>query len=187
MTEKLASRLESLVGPWVKYSADPLPLGRSGHIRISYFVDLLSAVHNPATLEALAAIYAEWISATFSLDGCDAIVTPKRGNGLLGVRTAQILGKKSGLAKADILFGQWVEGSVGSGDTVILIDDIASDGELLADTADSLRRGGIFVARAFSLVDRKEGDSEISLERAGIDYSYLTRIDDTGLARLRQQ
>ena len=161
-----------------------LPIGRDGTVRVSYFIDLLSASHVDAHRKTMAEFFATWIGQAVSGTDISAVVGPKRGNTLFAKAVADQLAKKSAFARDNILFGRWIEGDVRPEDKVLLVDDVASEGEMLLDAVESLRECGIWVDKAFVLVNRSEGDAKMYLERAGIDYSYAISLSDADLAGL---
>jgi orotate phosphoribosyltransferase len=170
--------------PFIRHSPTAAPIGRDGRIRVNYFLDLMSAVHQPELLDCLAEAFANYLKTAAPLQILDGIVAPKRGNALLAKRIAQLLGKRSGFVKENILFGQWIEGNIGSGDRVVLIDDVASDGELLAEAATALQRSGVYTDRIAVFVCRPEGDTEKLLARMEIEFGYCLKLSDSELGRL---
>lgn len=177
-----ASFLQGL-SSYIRHSDPAAPIGRDGRIRVNYFLDLMGAVHNAQVLDQLTKQFADYLASFTPVNSYDGIASPKRGNALLAYRTANRLGKRFCFVKEQILFGRWIEGNIGSGDKVLLIDDIASDGELLAETAEALQRAGIFVDRIAALVSRAEGDTERIARSMALDFQYLFQISDDDLCR----
>lgn len=180
----LPDELRSIFRRATRKSISPLPIGRDGRIRVNYFLDLMTASHDTSSLTVLATHFSDWMKTRTGLRDYQAIVTPKRGNVLLLRQVAELLGKNSGFVKENVLFGEWVEGLVKSGDSVLLIDDVASDGELLLDAANSLKRSGIFVERVLVLVDRTEGDASGFLSELSLGYEFYLQLSDADLAKL---
>ncbi|MCP9837439.1 hypothetical protein KBY84_08020 [Cyanobium sp. N.Huapi 1H5] len=135
---------------------------------MNYFLDLLSACHVAEHRSTISAFFADWVSAYLSSNVVDAVVGPKQGNTLFVKAVADKLGKKSAFVRGNILFGRWLEGDIRSGDKVLLIDDVASEGEMLVDSIESLRESGILVDHAYVLIDRAEGDAKRQFQAAGI-------------------
>jgi orotate phosphoribosyltransferase len=162
----------------------PLPIGRDGRIRVNHFLDLLSAAHRPGMLDYLGDLFARWLAQDDLVTSVDAIAAPKRGNALLAHNVAGRLGKRSGFVKENVLFGQWTEGEIRSGDRVLLIDDIASDGELLAEAVIALQHSGIFVSNAAVLVSRVEGDAARRLRAIDVRLHAAVELSDGDLAAL---
>ena len=78
--------------------------------------------------------------------------------------------------------GKLVEGIYREGDRVLLIDDVATTGQNIMDSAEKLRSSGCLVEHALVLIDRQEGAAEM-LAKKGIKLysilsaSYLKRYD----------
>ena len=163
------------------------PIGIDGRLRFNFFLDLLSAVHNEHLLNALAKIFIEKMAQSYNLNDISGIVCPKYGNVLFGNRIARFLNIKSGFVRRDILFGKWIEGDVYSGDKVLLVDDIASDGEMLVEAVYNLRKEGIYVEQVLVLVDRSEGDSYTCLKEENIDYIFFYQLSDEELNKIKHK
>lgn len=176
--------LRPIFGRFVLESKHGLPIARDGTIRVNYFLDLLSACHVAPHRTAIVGFFANWLSHYVSHNVVNAVVGPKRGNTLFAKSVADTLGKKSAFVRDNILFGRWVEGDVRPEDKVLLIDDVASEGEMLLDAVESLRETGVLVDQAYVLVDRPEGDAKRQFQRAGIQYSFAMSLSDADLARL---
>jgi orotate phosphoribosyltransferase len=177
-------KIKKLFRQYISHIKGGKPIGREGRIRVSYFLDLLSATHDPEVLDVLSHLVASYIQTTCNLTEIDGIAGPKRGNTLLIKRVAEMLRKPSGFVKSDILFGQWIEGSLRSSYRVLLLDDVASDGEMLCQCIDNLRLSGIFVAATFVLVNRPEGDARSRLKEFDTELNHVFSLDDRALARL---
>lgn len=178
------SSLAPLFGRFIHQSPHGLPIGREGTIRVSYFLDLLSACHVTAHRDVIVTSFSDWLTQQVFPDSIDVVVGPKRGNTIFSKAVADKLGKRSAFARENILFGRWVEGVIRPEDRVLLIDDVASEGEMLLDAVESLRNVGIAVDQAYVLVDRPEGDARKHFENAGIRYSCAVSLSDMDLAAL---
>lgn len=186
MTEP-SGPLRTIFQRFIYESRNGLPIGRDGTVRVSYFIDLLSACHVEQYRQEIATFFSEWVGRTWSGDPISAVVGPKRGNTLFAKAVADRLALKSAFARDNILFGRWIEGDVRPEDKVLLVDDVASEGEMLIDAVESLRECGILVNRAFVLINRPEGDARKYLEGAGVEYSYAINLSDADLAGLLSQ
>ncbi|MEM7621468.1 MAG: hypothetical protein AAF228_13660 [Pseudomonadota bacterium] len=180
----MSNELMSLFKSYVRHSEMPRPIGRDGRIRVNTFLDLMTAAHNPQHLDMMADYFCNWIMEISNLDEFIGIATPKRGNILLSYKIASLLNKKSCFVKHDIIFGKWIEGPVCSGDSVIIIDDVASDGELLIDSIESLRKEGIFTNKVLFFVERTEGDAKTLLHQNGTQYECCFSFSDQDLMKL---
>jgi orotate phosphoribosyltransferase len=159
-----------------------VPIGRDGRIRVRFFLDLLSAAHYPQHLQTLTEVVVDCLKPHLQ-SPTGGIAGPKRGNTLLIRSVATALNQPCAFVRHSILFGRWHEGSF-SGNRVVLIDDIASDGELLCDAVSSLATAGVAVDHVFAIVDRKEGDTVSRMKKAKTPYSYLVQLDDAALQAL---
>ncbi len=180
-------RLGRIFGRFIYKVTSGKPIGRDGRIRVSAFLDLLSAAHNDAFADELADVLAARIRHTVDLREYAGVVGPKRGNALFVKAVADRLKLRSSFIRANILFGRWIEGECTSGDKVILVDDVASDGELLYEAVENLRRAGVYVDTTFVLVDRREGDAEEQLNANGVKYVYCIQLNDGELCGIRRQ
>jgi orotate phosphoribosyltransferase len=178
--------VREILGRFVYQAESPKSLGWDGRFRVSYFVDLLSAVHIPENLSQLADDLADFVRGHSGLDGCTALVCPKAGNTLLVRETALRLGLQSGFVRESILFGRWIEGSPKSGEKVILVDDVSADGEMLSEAVLNLRKGGIYVNQAFVIVDRIEGDALRMLGELGVDLRHRYQLNDNDLRGFKE-
>lgn len=180
----LTDELRSMFQNHVRKSTAGLPIGRDGRIRVHYFLDLLTACHDQACGLRLAQYFAAWLHAQNATVDLQYVVGPKKGNVLFAWQVAAALKVNSAFIRENVLFGRWIEGYLKPGEKAILIDDIASDGELLADAVADLKRVGIFIDKVFVLVDRTEGDANRFLGQSGIGYHFCVRLSDADLATL---
>jgi orotate phosphoribosyltransferase len=163
------------------------PIGRDGQIRVHYFLDLLSAAHNKAELALMSQILADWITKSATLEGVAAIAGPKNGNTLLVNDVSQRLEKNSIFVRNSILFGKWIEGVWGPGQKVLMVDDVASDGEMLREAVLNLRKCGVHTEGVYVLVDRNEGDAARGLAKEGVQYNYVFQLSDQSLEGISRQ
>jgi orotate phosphoribosyltransferase/8-oxo-dGTP pyrophosphatase MutT (NUDIX family) len=172
--EELLQNIEKFV-----YRSDHgRPIGVDGRIRISYFLDILSACHDRSICEQVANIFAKHIETMVDRNSLDGLIVPKRGNVLLASEVAKRLNLQSAAVRESILFNEWMEGLVGQGSRVLLIDDVAADGEVLLDAIYGARKAGVFVEQVIVLIDRKEGDVERIFKLGGIRFRYLCQLSD---------
>jgi orotate phosphoribosyltransferase len=156
-------------------------VGRTRTIAVDYFVDLMTAALVPGHLECLTHELADHIRRSGRLSGVTTAAVPKRGNALLVAATARELKLEPLFIKERPLFGKAIEGIGGRPKTAALIDDIASDGELLVRSVTVLRECGYQVSDAFVLIDRKEGDATESLAEQGVTLRSLCSLGDQEL------
>lgn len=72
---------------------------------------------------------------------------------------------------------QPIEGAYSPGDSVLLIEDVATSGGSIRDAITALRRAGLRIARAVCIVDREEGARE-ALAKIGVELSHLLTARD---------
>jgi orotate phosphoribosyltransferase len=173
--------LENLTAIIAKYARNfesPLALGPHGTLRFRFFNDLLSASHVETHLAIMADALVSLIRASVELPPATMIACPKRGNSLLGYKVAGVMGLQSLFVRDEALASRFVEGSYGKGANVILVDDVSSDGDLLLDAVDGLRREGLNVQQAYTVVDRGEGNAVAKLATEGIQLRACLSLTD---------
>jgi len=69
-----------------------------------------------------------------------------------------------------------IEGIYRPGQTAIIVDDLATGGGSLVDTADQLRRAGVFVRDAIVLIDREQG-AQRRLESVGVRMHAMVTME----------
>jgi len=153
-------------------------VGRTRTFSMNYFVDLMSAALVRDHLNVMVDELVGFVSRAQGIKGVTVMAGPKRGNALLIAETAHRLGKTPLFIKERPLFGKSLEGVDGDPSDAIIVDDISSDGELLATCAVTMREHGYKVTDAYVLIDRTEGDSEERLGEIGITLHPLIRLDD---------
>lgn len=161
--------------------------GFDGGIQTRLFLDLMEAAHVEDALQELADLMASFVSERIDTSQPFVIAGPKRGNSLLIRETARRLSRLSAFVKQQPLFARWIEGPLDPASQVVVIDDVASDGELLLSVIERLRDEGHRVIGALVLVDRQEGDSEHLLRRHGVDFFFMMRASDNDLRQLRAE
>jgi orotate phosphoribosyltransferase len=186
LRSKMEAEVISIFKQHVRSSEFPCPWGHDGSFRLSRYLDVMTASHDENNLALLARFFADWIRTRVDTTNYDAICVPKRGNVLLAQEVARLLGKKSGFVHDSILFGRWVEGYVKSGESALLIDDVASDCEFLIDAANSLKRVGVFVGHILALVERTEANTEKRMRDSGARYESCFRFSDSDLSQLQE-
>lgn len=178
------AELSKILSRYIEFVRGGKLIGRDGRIRVEYFVNLLMAVHDDGNLRNLGKILAEKIRNGVELDQMRSVAGPKRGNCLLIREVGRQLKKNTLFVRNSMLFGGWTEGVAERGEQVILVDDVASDGEVLLDAVENLRKSGIYPAAVFVLVDRPEGDCAAMLHEERITYSYVMQVTDSNLASM---
>ncbi|MEE9913579.1 MAG: orotate phosphoribosyltransferase [Deltaproteobacteria bacterium] len=70
-----------------------------------------------------------------------------------------------------------IEGSVQSGERVVIIDDVITTGGSTITAIDHARRAGLVIDRVITLIDREEGGRENILQHVDHVQSVLTRTE----------
>lgn len=153
-------------------------VGRTRTFSMDYFVDLMSAALVTDHLEILTGELVSHIRRVADVGRFGVLAGPKRGNALLISKTAYRIGKAPLFIKERPLFGKWLEGVYGDPGRAVIVDDVSSDGELLANCAVVMRESGFEVTDAYVLIDRTEGDSVERLAELGISLHPLLGLDD---------
>lgn len=160
-------------------------VGALDQFNISLFLDLFSASTFPAYRRIIAELIVGHIRATHFHEQPSHIAVPKEGNVLLAAEVAHQLKIPVVIVRTivpAIRFGDPVEGMIAANACVLVVDDIASDGELLARTVAALRDHGARVTNCFCAVERLDGNSRERL--AGHNVVLHTPISlDEGVLR----
>lgn len=160
--------------------------GLDGDIQTCLFVDLMEAAHVDATLAELSRLMAKFVQDRIS-EPIGFVAGPKRGNSLLIRETARRLGRHSEFVKQQPLFSGWIEGPIDPGSPALVVDDVASDGELLVSVVERLRDQGHRVIAVIVLIDRDEGNSRLLLRERAVDFHYMMSASDDDLRRIRAE
>jgi orotate phosphoribosyltransferase len=62
---------------------------------------------------------------------------------------------------------QWIEGNIGKGDRVVIVDDVITTGKSTIEAVTKAKEAGLEIARVIALVDRQEGGRE-NIEALGL-------------------
>jgi orotate phosphoribosyltransferase len=148
--------------------------------RAEYYVDARRALLRPVGFRAAGELIAEAatrhgaeavggpVMAAIPL-ACAAIAVPG-GDGLVGffVRKER---KQHGLQR-------WVEGPVGPGTKVLVVEDTVTTGSSTVEAIERIREEGLEVAGGLCVVDRLAGGAEAVGEALGAPFEALATIDD---------
>lgn len=160
-------------------------IGFTPNLRVEIFVDLLSAALVPARAQVMVeALLEELPDIDRDQHG---IVAPKWGNPVLGSEVARALGVPLLLGRDDRLFGRWFDGTLERDRRWLLIDDVASDGERLAELVERAQDEGVKITAAHFVVIRKEGDAVELLANESVSAQALREWDDADLRKLLAQ
>lgn len=153
-------------------------------VLVKYYIDLMAAVTDHDKLEVLSRILAEKLR---SLGDFDRIVGLKKGNILLSHAVARMLGKPISLFKTDMSYkmGPPFDGLLVRDESVIVVDDIASDASILLNALRHLHFRHATVRGVVTLINRVEGDArdKIMKER-GVPLISVCSVDDESIRKL---
>ncbi|HXY56129.1 MAG TPA: orotate phosphoribosyltransferase [Nitrososphaerales archaeon] len=144
-----------------------------------YYVDLRLVPSHPEVYRRALDAY-RWMSDTIGTDRFDAIAGIATSGLLMSAPLAVDLGKPMVyVRREDKGHGtrRLVEGDVPAGSRALLVDDLATSGESLAEAVMNLRTSGLVVTDALVLVDRLEG-AGLRLKGLGVELRTFVTIDD---------
>jgi orotate phosphoribosyltransferase len=122
----------------------------------SYYVDKYVFETDPACLEAIAAAFAERV-------GEETLAGVALGAVPLVAVTSTVAGTPYVIVRKEAKeygTGNRIEGSLGAGEGVVVLEDIATTGRSAIDAVGALREAGATVERVLVVVDREEGARE---------------------------
>lgn len=152
---------------------------RSGK-KSKYYLDKYRFETQPAILRSLAELFAEHISPT---------TTQIAGAELGGVSLAAATSLQVNLpfvivrnAKKGYGTSNLFEGMLGSGDRILIVEDIATTGGQVIEAAQILEEAGAKVEKIVAVIDRLEGAQE-NIEAAGFGFAALFTSADLGVGQ----
>lgn len=150
---------------------------RSGR-KSNYYLDKYLFETQPDILQALGGMFAEYVSASTTL-----IAGAELGGVALAAAASLASGKPFVIIrnrKKDYGTGKPYEGKIGDGDSVLLVEDIATSGGQVLEAAKVIREAGAKVERIVAVIDRQEGARE-NIEAAGFRFEALFTTADLGV------
>jgi len=79
--------------------------------------------------------------------------------------------------------GKLIEGAIRSGDRALIVDDVLTTGGSLLRAVASAREAELVVTHALVIVDRREQQGRVKVEREGVKVISLLTIDDLTAAQ----
>lgn len=150
---------------------------RSGR-KSKYYLDKYLFETQPDILEALGEMFAGYVQS-----GTTLIAGAELGGVALAAATSLASGKPFVIirnAKKDYGTGKPFEGKLSDGDSVLLVEDIATTGGQVLEAAKLIRGIGARVERIVAVIDRQEGAPE-NIEAAGFAFDSLFTKADLGI------
>lgn len=139
-----------------------------------YYVDKYLFETSPECLRLIAEAFAEMVAPDEKLAGVALGGVPlAAATSVVGGNPYVIARKKAkeyGTAKR-------IEGRLTEGESVTIVEDIATTGQSAVDAVEALRDAGAVVDRALIVVDREEGGAE-NLADAGVEMEALVTASE---------
>lgn len=150
---------------------------RSGR-KSNYYLDKYLFETQPDILRALGEMF-----ATYVADSTTLIAGAELGGISLAAATSMASGKPFVIirnTKKDYGTGKPYEGKLTDGDSVLLVEDIATTGGQVLEAAKFINSVGAKVERIVAVIDRQEGARE-NTEAAGFVFESLFTKTDLGI------
>ena len=152
---------------------------RSGR-KSDYYIDKYLFTTQPDILAELGKMLAERVpSGTTRLAGAE----------LGGIPLVSAASMASGLpcvfvrnAKKDYGTAKQLEGELQAGDTVVILEDVATTGGQAIEAAKIITNAGAEIVKIIATIDREEGARE-NIEGAGYVFEALFTVGDLGIER----
>jgi orotate phosphoribosyltransferase len=150
---------------------------RSGR-KSNYYLDKYRFETQPDILAALGERLAEHVDGQTT-----RIAGPELGGVALAAATAMACEKPFVIIrnkKKDYGTSNDIEGVLEAGDSILLVEDIATSGGQVLEAAKTLTELGARVQRIVAVIDRSEGARE-NIEAAGFEFAALFTKEDLGI------
>jgi len=150
---------------------------RSGR-KSKYYLDKYLFETQPDVLKGLGEAFAHYVGESTTL-----IAGAELGGVALAAATSLATGKPFVIirnAKKDYGTGKPYEGKIVDGDSVLLVEDIATTGGQVLEAAKVIQGVGAKVERIVAVIDRMEGARE-NIEAAGFIFESLLTKHDLGI------
>jgi orotate phosphoribosyltransferase len=151
---------------------------RSGR-KSNYYLDKYLFETQPDVLIELGKMFAAHIRP-----GVDRIAGAELGAVALAAATAMASGKPFVIIrnqKKDYGTSKLLEGSIKSGETVLIVEDVLTTGGQVLEAAKTLKEAGANVDGIVAVIDRMEGARQ-NIESAGYRFESLFTTKDLGVA-----
>ncbi|HEY1487838.1 MAG TPA: hypothetical protein VGF84_17155 [Micromonosporaceae bacterium] len=162
-------------------------VGALDQFHISLFLDLFSAATFPGYRRILARLIVDHIHGAKLTEGPNLVAVAKEGNVLLAAEVARQLKVPVVVVRTitpAIRFGDPVEGMIAANACVVIVDDIASDGELLVRVTAAVRAHGARVSNCFCAIERLDGNSRDRLAAHSVHLQAPIQLDERTLREL---
>lgn len=150
---------------------------RSGR-KSKYYLDKYLFETQPDILKALGELFGGFVKANTTL------IAGAELGGVALAAAASLSSRKPFViirnAKKDYGTSKPYEGKIESGDSVLLVEDIATTGGQVLEAAQFIKSVGARVERIVAVIDRQEGARE-NIEGAGFSFDALFTKSDLGI------
>ena len=150
---------------------------RSGK-RSRYYLDKYLFETCPDILKALGEEFARYVT-----DDVTLIAGAELGGVALAAAAAMATGKNWVIirnSKKGYGTGKMIEGTLKSGDVVLLVEDIATTGGQVLEAAKVITEAGAKVKKIVAVIDGKQGAAE-NITAAGYKFESILTKDDLGI------
>jgi orotate phosphoribosyltransferase len=150
---------------------------RSGK-KSKYYLDKYLFETWPDILKALGKEFAKYVTGDVTL-----IAGAELGGVALAAATAMQTNKNWIIirnSKKGYGTGKLIEGKLNKGDVVLLVEDIATTGGQVLETAKVITEAGATVKKIVAVIDRKQGADE-NITNAGYKFESILTKDDLGI------
>ncbi|MGM0397770.1 MAG: orotate phosphoribosyltransferase [Halobacteriota archaeon] len=138
-----------------------------------YYVDKYLFETDPHCLELIADAFAERVGET-TLAGVALGAVPLVAATSVATGNPYVIARKR---KKDYGTANLIEGRLDEGETVVVLEDIATTGKSALDAVEALREAGAVVERVIVVVDRQEGAGELLAEH-DVELESLVTAED---------
>jgi orotate phosphoribosyltransferase len=153
----------------------------------SVFLDLFSASTILSDRAIIARLVSDNIRGNTKIERPTHVAVAKEGNVLVADEVMRQLDLTLIVVrtKEAIRFGNPIEGLLPNGAYVIIVDDVAADGKMLARVVKRVRQYGGRVEHAFCAVERMDGNSSEALMACDVTLVAPMKLDERTLRELR--
>jgi orotate phosphoribosyltransferase len=140
----------------------------------NFYVDIKQASTNPSILDEIAEDMARRIKEEEKIAGMELGAVPLAVALALKTNLPYLIIRKKSREHGT---GKLIEGNMGEGDKILLVEDVTTTGSSLVTAAEIIRQAGGEVYRALVVVDREEGAFEL-LRDNGLELVPLVKVSE---------
>jgi adenine/guanine phosphoribosyltransferase-like PRPP-binding protein len=162
-------------------------VGALDQFHISLFLDLFSAATFAGYRRILARLIVDHVRGTHLTEPPNLVAVAKEGNVLLAAEVARQMKVPVVVVRTitpAIRFGDPVEGMIAANACVIVVDDIAYDGEMLQRVVSAVRAHGARISNCFCAIERLDGNGRAQLAGHSVNLHAPIQLDEKTLREL---